>query len=967
MARKSIFILFLLLGGFMQSLSAQVTPVPSTVGSEIWYYIESAAVTSLGAPNSTLTSIIPLKDKGYVLYSPAAAGKILYRLTTGADVEKWAIVTIGGTQYLKNKGTGFFMASSHSVATTSTDAFIFNSLGSNQYSIRNNSSTSFTIAWNTLTCDRWNSAALNTNTAWIFKAVPVTPKEQLANAISTANNAKTALQSEDPGYISASSQANADLTAAISTAQGIYATNVTDAEYTSAASNLEAAVTAYNAATKNPITISTAGNDTWYYITSANSTYSKDNVLLNQNNTAGTFILYTTKSLDPNKLWKFTDAGNGKLAIQNMASSLYISADPRTQGTTANPIGFNITWLTDAQLLLKADGQDYLHAQQSGTQLVTWSTNTLNSASAWRLKKVSETELNTPQSINNVGVSQGRLVTGKGNSNFAVVYFSAQVSGITGAASLEAIRMNFSGTSNITDINNLRIYSIPTAKFDPSTATQIGTASIVTGDITVTLGSPISLSSGANNFCVVVDVNENATEGNQIDASVLGMKLVGASEVLASTPSPANSATIFLTQSILFTPGDYNSVSYRIPSIITAKDGSLITSTDKRNFSSGDLASDIDQYVRRSTDNGKTWSNVLMTCGAGTSLGYGDPALVVDRVTGKIICLVVHDKGFFGSTASAPIKVISMESDDNGITWSAPKDITNQLYGAGCSNAATQNWAGMFISSGRGLQLRSGRIMFAGVVRDGVKSGLQVYSVYTDDLGQTWKVGTASAIDGGDESKFVERNNGDVLVSVRKAPKRYTNVSTDKGLTWGTASQHADLTDPACNGEIMTYTSTLDGFDKNRMLHSLCYAGSRTNVSMLLSYNEGVSFPIRKTICAGSSAYSTFTILNDGTIGMYFEDGSTGNTYDMIFVRFSLDWLTSGTDQYVTPSPTATKSADTKKLEAKAINGRIVVSGTIDNYNIFNVTGNQMRHNNQMIPGMYIVKAGNESIKVMVN
>lgn len=965
MARKSIFILFLLLGGFMQSLSAQASPVLSTVENPVWYYIESAAVTSLGAPNSTLTSIIPLKDKGYVLYSPAAAGKILYRISTGADVEKWAIVVIGTKNYLLNKSTGLYMLSSHSVgAYNVNDSLRIASLGSGQFSLRNTSSNSYIIAWNTLTCDRWTSASINTNTAWIFKTVAVTPKENLGIAISAATAAKTSLLSDDPGYISSTSQAATDLNSAIAIAQGVFNSTVTDTEYTTAKTTLESAVTTFNAAPKNPITLSTAGNDTWYYITSANSGYSKDNVLVNQNNTAGTSILFTTKSMDPNKLWKFTDAGNGKVAIQNMASSLYISADPRTQGSSATAVGFNLTWLTEGQMLFKADGQDYLHAQQSGSLLVTWSTNTLYSASAWRLNKASNSEISTPQSVTSITVNQGRLVTGKGNTNFAVLYFAAQVSGFTGVATLESVRMNLTGTTNLTDIENLRIYKLDVAKFNPATATLIGTGTITSGDITVTLTSPLDLVSGTNNFCVVVDVKETATEGNLVDASLSAMKLVGANEQLATTPSPANSATIFLTQSILFTPGDYNSVSYRIPSIVTAKDGSLVTSTDKRNFHSGDLSADIDQYVRRSTDNGKTWSNVLMTCGNGTSLGYGDPAMVVDRVTGKIICLVVNDKGFFSSTSTAPIRVISMESNDNGITWSAPTDITNQLYGAGCSNAATQNWAGMFISSGRGVQLRSGRIMFAGVVRNGVSGNIQVHSVYTDDLGQTWKVGTNSAIDGGDESKFVERNNGDVLVSIRKAPKRYTNVSTDKGLTWGTAAQHADLTDPACNGEIMTYTSTLDGFNKNRMLHSLCYAGNRTNVSMLLSYNEGVTYPIRKTICAGSSAYSTFTILNDGTIGMYFEDGSTGNTYDMIFVRFSLDWLTSGTDQY--SIPTSTKTTNKKKIEAKSINGRIVVSGTDENYTIYTVAGNQVAHNTKLIPGMYIVKAANESIKVII-
>lgn len=904
MVRKSIFLMFLLLGGFLQTLSAQVIPVVSTIGSEIWYNIESAAVTATGAPDATVTGILPMATKGYVLYSPTAAGFAKYRLTTGTDDEQWAIVNIAGTQYLKNKGTGLFLVSSHSVGNSSTDAFIFTSLGSNQFTIRNNSQTSVAVAWNSFTLNRFSTFGLNTTTAWVFKAV--TP------VVSTVSN---------PIWYTVESAA-------------VTALGSPDATLTSILPLNNKGYVLYSPATAGKIMyrVSTGTDDEkWAIVGIGGNKY-----LLNKSSG-----LYMRGSHSVGNYWM-----NDSLRMAELVSGQYSlrTSVTETDNSTTQINSYTIAWNS-----LTCD---------------RWSSAQLNTNTAWIFKSVPPT---TPMSITSIAVNQGRLVTGKGNTNFAVTYFAAQVFGFTGVATLESIRMSLTGTTNLTDIDNLRIYKLDVAKFNPTTATLIGTGTIASGDITVTLTSPLALVSGTNNFCVVVDVKETATEGNLVDASVSAMKLVGTTEQLATTPSPANAATIFLTQSILFTPGDYNSVSYRIPAIVTAKDGSLVTSTDKRNNGSGDLPSNIDQYVRRSTDNGKTWSDVLMTCGNGISLGYGDPALVVDRVTGKIICLVVNDKGFFGSTASAPIRVISTESDDNGITWSAPKDITNQLYGTSSTNPATVKWAGMFISSGRGLQLRSGRIMFAGVVRDGVNSGIQVHSVYTDDLGQTWHTGTASAVVAGDESKFAERNNGDVIVSIRNAGKREWNVSTNKGLSWGTATQHADLTDPNCNGEIMTYTSTLDGYNKNRMLHSLCYAGNRTNVSMLLSYNEGVTFPIRKTICAGSSAYSTFTILPDGTIGMYFEDGSTGNTYDMIFVRFSLNWLTGGTDSFVALNPSEITKTEQKKIEAKSLNGRIIVTGTNADYAVYNSIGTQVLKTSKLMPGMYILKLDNQTLKVLVN
>lgn len=978
MKRKIALISGLAMGLFFSFLSAQVVPVVSTLESPIWYSIESAAVTSLGSPNTTVTGILPLKDKGYVLYSPTVAGKINYRISTGTDVEKWAIVSVNGYKYLLNKGTGLYMRGSHSAgAYWANDSLRLASLGSGQYSLRTsvteatNSTTannSYTIAWNSLICDRWNVATINTITAWIFKAASAaTPKADLGYAITAATTAKSALISDDPGYIAASSQTAIDLTTAIATAQAVYNSTVTDAEYTAAKTTLEAAVTTFNAAQKNPIIVSSAEKDTWYYLVNGSDVaYCAGKVIATRSTSTGTPLQFTDKKADPNMLWKMVDAGNGKYGIQNRASGNYISTTI-TAGTQIGIGAYDITSINSAGRFKINAGSEDLHPQQSTSNIVNWNEDG-TFRSTWRLNKLSDTDAAIPMSISQITVQQGRLVTGIGNKNFALIYFSTEVSGFVGTLSLESVKMNLNGTTNMADLENLRVYKLTNAmKFDPSTATQVASGTVASGDITLTLDAPLALPSGNTKFCIVVDIKETAKEGNLVDASLLSMKEIGGTEKTATTPSPANSATIFLTQSLLFTPGDYNSVSYRIPSIVTAKDGSLITSTDKRNFHSGDLAADIDQYVRRSTDNGKTWSDVLMTCGASTSLGYGDPALVVDRVTGKIICLVVHDKGFFSSTASATIKVISMESDDNGITWSAPKDITNQLYGAGCSNSATQNWAGLFISSGRGLQLRSGRIMFAGVVRNGVSSNIQSHSVYTDDLGLTWKVGTNSAINGGDESKYAERNNGDILISIRKAPKRYTNVSTDKGMTWGTASANSYLTDPACNGEILAYTSTLDGFNKNRMLQSLCYASSRTNVSMLLSYDEGITFPIQKTICAASSAYSTFTILPDGTIGMYFEDGSTGNTYDMVFVRFSLNWLTNGVDPYVASSTgLAEQHSLSATIEARVENGKILLSGTNSDFQVFNLSGMEVSKKQNLKAGVYMVKVDDQVLKVVV-
>ena len=148
----------------------------------------------------------------------------------------------------------------------------------------------------------------------------------------------------------------------------------------------------------------------------------------------------------------------------------------------------------------------------------------------------------------------------------------------------------------------------------------------------------------------------------------------------------------------------------------------------------------------------------------------------------------------------------------------------------------------------------------------------------------------------------MELNNGDLLMSIRNKGLRRFNVSSDKGMTWKTAYNQSDVPDPNCDGDIIRYTSTLDGYNKNRLLHTIPFSADRFNVSVLMSTDEGATWPIRKTIFAGASAYSSITVLPDGTLGIYYENGEN-SIYQMYFVRFSLDWLSNGTDTFVSNKP----------------------------------------------------------------
>lgn len=356
----------------------------------------------------------------------------------------------------------------------------------------------------------------------------------------------------------------------------------------------------------------------------------------------------------------------------------------------------------------------------------------------------------------------------------------------------------------------------------------------------------------------------------------------------------------------VFNPGDDGSMYYRIPSIVVAANGSLVTATDKRKYKPDDIPNIVDIVVKTSHDGGLTWgpSKVIAS---GNPKGYCDSSLVVDRETGNIILLFNGNNGFFNSTSSDPIRNYITISKDNGETWTEPRDITYMLYGDECDHYERKTWEAMFLSSGKTLQLKSGRIIVIGVVRKKGFDSFFNYAVYSDDGGENWDVGITSGCTNGDEAKVVELNNGDVMMTVRHKPYRYMAISHDKGLTFDDFYERKDMPDPAVNGEIIRYTSKKDGYDKDRILFVNDHNSvSKLNATIKLSYDEGKTWAFSKVFHAGDAWYSTLCIKPDGTIAVYYERYNNGFFY-MDVVLMSLEWITDDADKYIPPNPNKIK------------------------------------------------------------
>lgn len=500
-----------------------------------------------------------------------------------------------------------------------------------------------------------------------------------------------------------------------------------------------------------------------------------------------------------------------------------------------------------------------------------------------------------------VTVTQTQLPAGIGQTSQRILLINITNS----SGTLNTITMNMNGTTATSDATKISVISTGTSNRFYSTQTVFGsTTSIGTGNKSIT-GSK-TLSKGSNNyFWIVYDVSATATEGNVLDATCVSVKVGRSTKTVNASPS--GSSLIILQHSIVFKSGDQvtdggvskASTYFRIPAIITAANGDLITATDARFNSPNDLPSKSDIVIKRSTDKGVTWLAPQTIADLGSTTGAGDASLTLDKTNGNIICLFASNNGLAASSPSNPIRIRMCISSDNGITWTAPVDLTNQIYGSGCSNPVTQNWYAVWISSGRQLQLSSGRLVAVVGVRTTSSTTINNTVIYSDDHGTTWNIITSvtnnnPAGDGftGDESKAVQLNNGNLMMSSRTSINgpRVFRTSTDSGSTWSAYTTQSNMHDPKCNGDFIRYSSTLSGASQNILLHSLpnSTTTTRQNLTVFASQDEGATFPVSKTIFPGLAQYSSLTVLPDNTIGMYYEMADPGAPFEMYYARFSL-------------------------------------------------------------------------------
>jgi sialidase-1 len=399
----------------------------------------------------------------------------------------------------------------------------------------------------------------------------------------------------------------------------------------------------------------------------------------------------------------------------------------------------------------------------------------------------------------------------------------------------------------------------------------------------------LALKTGNNEIAVAIELNHQAVLDEFVAATITAITLSD-----GTTLRPDGHGNRQRIGVAVRTAGQDNCHTYRIPGLATSKQGTLLAVYDNRYAAGSDLPGDIDIGLSRSTDGGATWQPMRVVMDMGNDAawqgdGIGDPAILVDEVTGRIWIAGIWSHGNRSWHGSGPGleptetgQLMLVHSDDDGISWSQPINITKQVK--------DPSWRFVLQGPGRGFTMRDGTLVFAAQYRsapDGPHQGHPFSTViHSTDRGETWQIGTGVKVDT-TEAQLVELDDGVLMINCRddRGGSRSVYTSTNLGKTWTMhpTSRHA-LIEPTCMASLLRV-------DHEQLGTLLLFSNPHTtmgrfDMTIQVSKDLGNTWPSRwhtRYDQRPGFGYSCLTRIDDDHIGVLYE-----GVRELYFLRFSI-------------------------------------------------------------------------------
>ena len=344
--------------------------------------------------------------------------------------------------------------------------------------------------------------------------------------------------------------------------------------------------------------------------------------------------------------------------------------------------------------------------------------------------------------------------------------------------------------------------------------------------------------------------------------------------------------------------GDDGVAAYRIPGLVTTPKGTLIAVYDVRYANSYDLQADIDVGMSRSTDGGRTWEPMRIVLDMGewggkpqVENGIGDPSVLVDPSSGRIFVLGTWTHGIPGQRAWTAVgqgmepdetaQLMLTTSDEDGRTWSAPRNLTRQIK--------QPEWYFTFQGPGRGIVMADGTLVFPMQFINTEKIPSSTVMVSRDG-GETWEMGTP-ARSNTTESQVAEIEPGVLMLSMRdnRGTGRAVALSMDYGKTWTEHPRSGWLPDPVCMASILQVPAAENVLGIDLLLFSNPADGrDRKNMTIRASLDKGMTWLPQNELCIDdgySWGYSCLTMVDAETVGILYESSTCHILFEAVPLR----------------------------------------------------------------------------------
>lgn len=375
----------------------------------------------------------------------------------------------------------------------------------------------------------------------------------------------------------------------------------------------------------------------------------------------------------------------------------------------------------------------------------------------------------------------------------------------------------------------------------------------------------------------------------------------------------------YFRKQVVFDPMNTVYKVFRIPSIITTTKGNILVFAEGRKGKGGDW-DPSNMVFRASYDAGNSWTDIRVLGDYGNTMCMS-PVPIVDYFTDKIhLIYTVGGNRIFYSYSS-----------NEGLTWVEAKEISavldtiRHIYPCKALN----------VGPGHGTQLTTGRLLVpiwlsGSALKDTLSQELSQYPsvtsvLYSDDFGFTWKIGdiigpNSDTLVFPNEASCVELFDGSIMFNMRNESANYRRLIafSPNGIDNWTRPYYSDnFFEPICHASMARF-SVKPFQNENRILfvnpdsrmspwstrrgatHKSAPKRERSNLTLRLSYDEGVSFPVSKVIEPGIASYSDISVDSAGIIHCIYESGMKDNNKFLPsainLVSFDLQWASNGKD-----------------------------------------------------------------------